>query len=233
MTTPALDAASYESVELPRTVRAAIEDRCARLAYELRDLLATVAVSRRGARADLLSHVHGISRLRAAALADALVDRRLLDQEEGVYRCAHPVVEQVVRAGLTPARRAELDRAIALALDRLPHADDGVSGDIASHAARGGERDLAFRAALAASDAALGRFAFDEALAWLDLASDAAPNAAASREADARTARVLELAGGVMPTPHSLRRSTPRLGVRPHDVDLERSHRSTRSDAGA
>ncbi|HKI95774.1 MAG TPA: AAA family ATPase [Gemmatimonadales bacterium] len=233
MTTPALDAASYEAVELPRTVRAAIEDRCARLAYELRDLLATVAVSRRGARADLLSHVHGISRLRAAALADALVDRRLLDQEEGVYRCAHPVVEQVVRAGLTPARRAELDRAIALALDHLPHADDGVPGDIASHAARGGERDLAFRAAVAASDAALGRFAFDEALAWLDLASDAAVNAEASREANARTARVLELAGGVTPTPRSLRRSTPRLGVRPRDVDLERSDRSTRTDAGA
>ncbi len=233
MTTPALDAASYEAVELPPTVRAAIEDRCARLAYELRDLLATVAVSRRGARVDLLSHVHGISRLRAAALADALVERRLLNEEDGVYRCAHPVVEQVVRGGLTPARRAELDRAIALALDRLPHADDGVAGDIASHAARGGERELAFRAALAASDAALGRFAFDEALAWLDLASDAAPDPAASREADARTARVLEMAGGVTAGPHSRRRSTPRLGVRPRDVDLERAERSAPSDAGA
>src|SRR5256886_13305705 len=54
-------------------------------------LLATVAVSGRGSRTELLSHVHGMSRLRAAALADALVERRLLLEEQGVYRCAHQI----------------------------------------------------------------------------------------------------------------------------------------------
>src|SRR2546428_10189158 len=57
-----------------------------------------------------------MSRLRVAALADALVDRRLLDEERGAYRCAHPVIADVVRESLTPARRRELHRAIALAL---------------------------------------------------------------------------------------------------------------------
>lgn len=219
LTTPALDAASYEDVELPQTVRAAIEDRCARLAYEQRDLLATVAVARRGARVDLLSLIHGISRLRAAALADALVERRLLAEEDGVYRCAHPVVEEVVRGILTPARHAELDRAIALALDQLPPRDDGVAGDIARHAARGGEAALAFRSALAASDAALKRFAVDEALAWIDLATEVAPTPEASREADVRTAHILEMSGGSVPAQRG-RTGTPSRGFRRRDLDL-------------
>src|SRR5438132_1628789 len=113
---PAASAADYRQLPMAETVRDAIAARVARLPYELRDLLATVAVSGRVAGTDLLSHVHGMSRLRAAALADALVERRLLLEEQGVYRCAHPVIAEVVRDLLTPARRRELHRAMALSL---------------------------------------------------------------------------------------------------------------------
>ena len=73
-------------------------------------------------------------------LAD--VARLLLTEEDREYRCAHPVIADVVRENLTPARRQELHRAIALSLE--------------------------------ASEAAAARYAFEEALAWLDLAASAA-----------------------------------------------------------
>src|SRR2546428_13679287 len=114
-----------------------------------------------------------MSRLRAAALADALVERRLLAEDGGVYRCAHPMIAEVARDGLTPARRHELHRAIALSLEIVTPAAGlrEVAGEIARHGERGGERPLAYRYALLASEAAAGRYAFEEELSLLDGAS--------------------------------------------------------------
>jgi hypothetical protein len=67
--------------------------------------------------------------------------------------------------------------------------------EIARHADRGGEPALAHRFAIVASNGAVERYAFAEALSWLDLA---ASNARGSEEADAvnrLTAKVLEAAG--------------------------------------
>jgi hypothetical protein len=66
---------------------------------------------------------------------------------------------------------------------------------MARHAEQGGDRGLAYRSALMASEAALHRFAFAEALSWLDLASAVADNRAESEEVDRRTATLLETAG--------------------------------------
>ena len=54
---------------------------------------------------------------------------------------------------------------------------------------------LAFRSALIASEGALQRFAFAEALSWLDLASAVAGGRAETEEVDRRTAALMELAG--------------------------------------
>ena len=67
--------------------------------------------------------------------------------------------------------------------------------EIARHADRGQEPALAYRFALVSAEAAVQRYAFAEALSWLDLA---ATNAHGSRELDAvnlLTANVLEAAG--------------------------------------
>lgn len=182
---------------LSQTVHDVIAERIERLPDELRETLMTVAVAGSGCRPQVLSHVHGISRLHAAATADALVDRRLLIEESGAYRCAHPVIAHVVRDGLTDSRRREVHRSLALALERLtPSSDDGeMAREIARHADRGGEPALAYRFALVASKSAMERYAFAEALSWLDLA---ASNATTSDEADSvnrLTAEVLEAAG--------------------------------------
>jgi len=195
----ALSGAMTAGREFPvsQTVHDVIAERIDRLLEELNDVLITVAVAGAGCRTEVLSHVHGISRLHAAAVGDALVDRRLVVEEGGVYRCAHPVIAHVVRDGLTAVRRREVHRTVALALERMVVPEDArdTAREIARHADRGGEPALAYRFALVASEGATARYAFAEALSWLDLA---ASNARGPAEADAvnrLTADVLEAAG--------------------------------------
>jgi hypothetical protein len=180
-----------------QTVHDVIAERVDRLPDELREILMTVALAGSGCTPEVLSHVHGISRLHSAALGDALVDRRLLLEEAGVYRCAHPVIGHVVRDGLSASRRREVHRMLALALELVIPAGDArtVAGEIARHADRGGEAELAYRFALLASEAAVQRYAFAEALSWLDLAAGVARAGVDADQVNRLTAEVLEVAG--------------------------------------
>jgi hypothetical protein len=125
-------------------------------------VLITIAVSGDGCRPDALSHIHGISRLHAAALGDALVDRHLVVEEGGAYRCIHPMIAHLVRDGLTMSRRQELHRAIAMALELVTQEEElaSVAGEIARHAERGGERGRAYRYARLVADGAVACFAY-------------------------------------------------------------------------
>jgi predicted ATPase len=183
-------------VPVSRTVQDAIAERVDRLSNDLRDVLMTLAVGG-SCRPDVLSHVHGISRLHAAALGDALVDRHLAAEEGGAYRCIHPVIAHMVRDTLTASRRQETHRAIALALELALSPEEAVeaAGHLARHADRGGERALAYRYALLAAQAATDRYAYTEALSWLDLAATSARGREQSEAVDALTADVLERSG--------------------------------------
>jgi len=180
-----------------QTVHDVIAERVERLPEPLNEVLVTVAVAGAGCRTEVLSHVHGISRLYAAAVADALVDRRLVVEEGGVYRCSHPVIAHVVRDGLTVSRRREVHRTLALALERLVAPQEGreTAREIARHADRGGEPALAYRFALMASEGAVERYAFAEALSWLDLAASNSRDSAEGDAVNRLTADVLEAAG--------------------------------------
>jgi DNA-binding SARP family transcriptional activator len=216
-------ASEKEPFPMPRTVSDAITERLAQLPYEQRDLLATAAVAGPGCDTALLSHVHGISRLHAAALADTLVERQLLVEDEGEYRCAHPVIAEVVRASLTPSRRREVHRAIALSLvASTPQGRLGeVAGRIARHAEAGGEPLMAYRHAMLACEEAVRSFAFEEALSWLDLAAGAAEGAEQADAVNRRTADVLRLAGWTEPPRRGRRGHTPSRGFAQIDLDLE------------
>jgi DNA-binding SARP family transcriptional activator len=206
--------ASLESGrELPvsRSVHDLIAARVERLPEDLAGVLLTVSVAGgSGCRPEVLSHVHAISRLHAAGLCDALVDRRLVVEDGGTYRAAHPIIGHVVRDAVSAPRRAEVHRMLALTLDRLatPESIRTTAGEIARHADRGGEPALACRAALLASEAAVQRYAFAEALAWLDLAAGSAGGAAQMAEVNRRTADVLEVAGW-SEVPAAVRRGLP------------------------
>jgi DNA-binding SARP family transcriptional activator len=201
------EAAETRSMSMSPTVHDAIAERIESLPPDLHDVLITIAVAATDCRTGLLSHVHGISRLRAATIADELVERRLLEEDNGLYRCAHPVIARVVRDGLTTSRRRELHRAVAAALELLSETEGAPSppGEIARHAELGGDRALAYRCSLRASDAARQRYAHEEALMWLDLAAATAAPGAETDAVNRLTAEVLSVAGW-REAPASLRR---------------------------
>jgi DNA-binding SARP family transcriptional activator len=185
--------------ELPvsQTVHDVIAERVERLPEQMCEVLITIAVAGAGCRTEVLSHVHAISRLLAAGVADALVDRRLVVEEGGIYRCAHPVIAHVVRDGLTTSRRREVHRILALALERATPPPDipEAAREIARHADRGGEPALAYRFALVAAEGAVERYAFAEAMSWLDLAATNGSGVGESDAVNRLTADVLEKAG--------------------------------------
>jgi predicted ATPase len=187
-------------VPMSRSVHDAIAERVERLPETAHDVLVTVAVAEIGCDTELLSHVHGISRLHAASLGDALVERRLLAEEANAYRCAHPIIGRVVRDRLSASRRREVHRALALTLHTLKSAsgDGALAGEIARHADRGGEIGLAYQAALAASRTARERFTQEEALTWLDLAATYARSAEEATEVNRLTALLVD---GSAPAP--------------------------------
>jgi predicted ATPase len=187
-----------EEFELPmsQSIQDVIAERVGRLPERLRDILVTIAVSGTGCQTRVLSHVHGISRLFAASLGDALVDRRLVVEEGGVYRCAHRIIEQAVQDGVTESRKRELHRILADALERATAPqEEGRAGEIARHADLGGEPALAYRQALLASEAAVQRHSYAEALSWLDLAASRAQAGPETDLVNRLTAEVMEHAG--------------------------------------
>jgi len=131
------------------------------------------------------------------------------------------VIAEVVRELLTPARRRELHRAIALSLVTITASGESaeVAGDIARHAERSGEQALAYQYALRASEAATARYAFEEALSWLDVASGIAGEGPEADEVNRRTVEVLRLAGWSEPPPLAARRSSGGA-IEPRDLDL-------------
>ena len=186
-------------VPMSRTVHDAIAERVERLPETAHDVLVTVAVAETACDTEMLSHVHGISRLHAASLGDALVERRLLVEEGATYRCAHPIIGRVVRDGLSSSRRREQHRAIALTLQMLAarSGDRTLAGDVARHAERGGEIRLAYESALAASEAARERLSGKEALSWLDLAATWARTPEEGAEVNRLTAQLIDASGEV------------------------------------
>jgi len=188
----------HSPAQLAPTIHETIMERIECLSAPLHELLVSIAVSGRGCAADVLSHLHGISRLHAAALGDSLVERHLVQEHDGRYHCAHPTIATVVRSGLTTSRRREVHRALALALELLlpPRGPTGEdAGEIARHSDEAGDRAMSYRYALLAADACANRFAHDEALSWLDLAAATAETAEEAETVDRLTAQTLDTAG--------------------------------------
>lgn len=212
------DTGDGPGLTLAPSVHEAIAERIECLPDELGAVLITIAVATRGCHADVLSHVHGISRLRAAAAGDALVERHLAVEEDGAYRCAHPVIARVVSDRLGAARRREVHRGLAFSLELT--ADTTTDpGEIARHAEQGGERAMAYRHAMLAAERSEGRFAYAEALAWLDLAAGLTSDASEAEAVNRTTARLFDLAGRPA-TPRFERTPTPAGQLAVADFDL-------------
>ncbi|HET8648506.1 MAG TPA: AAA family ATPase [Gemmatimonadales bacterium] len=150
----------FTTLPMPRSVRDAIGERVSLLNDELRDLLATLAVAARPVSLDVLAHIHGMSRMRVAALGSRLVERHLAVECDGMFRTAHAVLGDVVRSSLAASHRTELHRVVSLALEIVtpPERMGEVAGEIAWHAERAGdlERAAAFGRAVCREKAPFG-----------------------------------------------------------------------------
>lgn len=211
-----------EAGEMFPSVREGVAERVAALPDEEHALLLTIAASDHGCESSLLSYVHGISRLRAAHTADALTERHLVAEADGTYRCAHALIAGVVLDSVGPSRRREVHRMIALALTAAA-ASVGRAvdpGTVARHAAAGGETAIAHRYALVASEQSAAQDAWDDALAWLDLAASCAETPADTRSASDATDSLLKRAGrpSSVARPHAGGAAIP--SIVPGDVDL-------------
>ena len=214
---------SHAPAQLAPTIHETIMERIECLSEPLHDLLVSIAVSGRGCATDVLSHLHGISRLHAAALGDALVERHLVEEHDGRYHCAHPTIANVVRSGLTTSRRREVHRALALTLELLlpSKAPSGEElGEIARHADEAGDRAMTYRYALLAADVCGNRFAHEEALSWLDLAAATADTPEEAEAVDRLTAQILDKAGWLEPPPVRAPAISPIGRVVRDDLDL-------------
>jgi len=89
-----------------------------------------------------------------------------------------------------------------------------------SPAERSGEQALAYQYALRASEAATVRYAFEEALSWLDLAPGIAGEGPEADQVNRRTVEVRRLAGWSEPPPLAARRSGSGGAIERRDVDL-------------
>ena len=210
---------------LAPSVHEAIAERIECLPDELGAVLITLAVSVRGCRADVLSHVHGFSRLRAAAAGDSLVERQLAVEADGAYRCAHPVIARVVSDRLGAARRREVHRGLALSLELTASEKTADPGEIARHAEQGGEQAMAYRYAMLAVEGCEQRFAYGDALAWLDFAAGLTNEESEAEAVNRTTARLLDLAGR-REAPRFERTPTPVAQLAVADFDLRSSQLS-------
>ncbi|MEP6571445.1 MAG: AAA family ATPase [Gemmatimonadota bacterium] len=188
---------ALDLVPVSRSLQDALGRKVMILPEALRDLLSTIAVGVGGVTIGVLARVHGVSRIQAAALAESLVKRRLIYESGGSYRCTHRVIADMMREGLSPVRRQELHRALALSLEAAAGAEMSLdmATTMARHAERGGLPALAYRSALQAAEMLSVQGEPKEALVWIDLATSSASGASERQAVDAATAQILARAG--------------------------------------
>lgn len=167
-----------DRLELPRSVRDAIELRLGQLSDGARDVAELVAVVGTRASWSTMRAVSGMSEEELVEAVEELRLHNLLDEEgsarEPVYDFRHPMLRQTLHAKAGLARRRLLHARIAESLEAeygegaIDHADE-----LAHHFMRGDSEEQSERAVkylAAAGHSALARFANREAADYLEAA---------------------------------------------------------------
>ncbi|MGO9839005.1 MAG: ATP-binding protein [Polyangiaceae bacterium] len=160
---------------LSRSLLGLITDRLARLDERAHELVQWAAALGHGFDIDMLQRV---TELPQPDLVDALEElerRGILRSRETPGGVGYDFVHDLIRAGayrqLSAPRRRWVHLRIALALRELARTDTALAGDVAHHAALGGDSELAARACLDASERCLRLFANDEAARVAEIAT--------------------------------------------------------------
>jgi class 3 adenylate cyclase len=166
---------------LPDTLRAMLAARIRDVPSATAAVIRVLAVAGRAVDDRLLAAVTGLP---AAAVDEALRDavaRHLVDVDPHgqLVDVHHVLLREAILAELLGGERRELHAALAAVLTARPELADpspaGAAGEVAQHWAAADRPAEAFRAALAAADAALGVRAFAEAARFRRRALDLLP----------------------------------------------------------
>ena len=164
-----------EKIQLPSTIRDAIQARVDRLSADARTVANLAAVIGTRAPHDTLAKVSGLTDDKVIAALDELIAQRVLQETGDVdaihYDFTHPLLQQVLYSELGQARVRSLHAMIAEALESL-YGDAGLAhaDELALHFARAHSQALgrkAVRYLHAAGRAALEKYANREAANYL------------------------------------------------------------------
>lgn len=153
-------------VVLPQSVKAAIGRRLQRIDDACVEVLRTAAVvGKQFSFAELESTgVGGEDRL-LDALDEAVAAQLVVARRDESFAFTHDKIREVLYEELNPIRRRRLHAKIAQGLERLHEGGDRVAvEDLAHHFVEGGDFERGLKYARAAAEAAVGVFAYDEAL---------------------------------------------------------------------
>lgn len=165
--------------DLPPGLAELLHARLERLPETTRQVLQAAAVLDAGYDFATLRQTSGRGEEETVDAVDVLVHVGILQERDKDYAFTHPLVGEVVRQGLSGARRAFLHRRAARAMERTFGARPGPgAGSIAAHYAQGGEPQQAARFAEMAAEHALSLAAPAEAAAFYRQALEWEPTAA-------------------------------------------------------
>lgn len=150
------------------SLEALIGDRLQQLDGAARDLLPWAAALGRSFKPVMVAHVADYPLTQLLGAIEQLERQSIIRPSTSVgnemgYDFAHDIVRQVVYRQLSEPRRHLLHLQIAHRLHQRSTIDHALAGDIAHHAALGGDHELAASAALLAAERCLKLFAYAEA----------------------------------------------------------------------
>jgi DNA-binding SARP family transcriptional activator/tetratricopeptide (TPR) repeat protein len=152
---------------VPDSLGAMIDDRLERLDPTTRNLVPWAAAMRRGFDLDRLAQASGVSAGELLAAMGELEHHRILVVTESPagagYDFAHDLVRERAYRALSEPRRRLIHLQIARVLAKGDALEGEAGGEVAHHAALGGDHDLAARACLAGGRYAIRIFANEEA----------------------------------------------------------------------
>ncbi|MEO6325734.1 MAG: AAA family ATPase, partial [Thermoanaerobaculia bacterium] len=154
---------------LSRSYDERLQDRFERLSAGARALLPWAAALGRTFSVDTLALACGLSPAPLLSALQELVDRGLLRAAGEGFDFTHDLIRRAAYRQLAEPSRPLLHREIARTLAARPDPDGLVASEVARHAALGGERELAGRAATAAGEACLRIFARRQAAELADI----------------------------------------------------------------
>jgi len=140
-----------------------LDERIARLEEGTRELLTWAAALGRSFDPDVLARVSGIAAPALLPALERLERHGMVRPAAGGYDFTHDLLRRAAYRRLSEPRRRLAHLEIARQLHRLGDGDDRFAGEVAHHAALGGDPALAAEAAVIAGRRCLRMFAFSEA----------------------------------------------------------------------